>query len=90
MLTVLSVGLLWQLSKNKVYLILIGQEFRFLFIYFALLCPDGEGSVASLSPAHTLSSVSWPASVEALSPYSFQVSPCCLLFVRIGFCAFDF
>ncbi|XP_056133218.1 cyclic AMP-dependent transcription factor ATF-6 alpha isoform X2 [Lampris incognitus] len=33
-------------------------------------CTDGEVSVDSLSPAHTLSSVSSPASVEALSPYS--------------------
>ncbi|XP_033821221.1 cyclic AMP-dependent transcription factor ATF-6 alpha [Periophthalmus magnuspinnatus] len=31
---------------------------------------DGEVSVASLSPAHTLSSVPSPSSVEALSPYS--------------------
>ncbi|XP_054875466.1 cyclic AMP-dependent transcription factor ATF-6 alpha isoform X1 [Amphiprion ocellaris] len=35
-------------------------------------CTDGEVSVDSLSPAHTLSSVSSPASVEALSPYSLQ------------------
>ncbi|XP_071403028.1 cyclic AMP-dependent transcription factor ATF-6 alpha [Centroberyx affinis] len=33
-------------------------------------CTDGEVSVASLSPAHTLSSIPSPASVEALSPYS--------------------
>uniref|UniRef100_A0A3Q3L013 Activating transcription factor 6 n=1 Tax=Mastacembelus armatus TaxID=205130 RepID=A0A3Q3L013_9TELE len=33
-------------------------------------CTDGEVSVDSLSPAHTVSSVSSPASVEALSPYS--------------------
>uniref|UniRef100_A0AAQ5ZPE9 BZIP domain-containing protein n=1 Tax=Amphiprion ocellaris TaxID=80972 RepID=A0AAQ5ZPE9_AMPOC len=33
---------------------------------------NGEVSVDSLSPAHTLSSVSSPASVEALSPYSLQ------------------
>ncbi|XP_062251335.1 cyclic AMP-dependent transcription factor ATF-6 alpha [Platichthys flesus] len=33
---------------------------------------DGEVSVDSLSPAHTLSSVPSPASVEALSPYSLQ------------------
>ncbi|CAG14473.1 unnamed protein product, partial [Tetraodon nigroviridis] len=45
---------------------------------------DGEGSVASLSPAHTVSSVPWPGSVEALSPYSLQVSPCCLLFVLLS------
>ncbi|XP_041861699.1 cyclic AMP-dependent transcription factor ATF-6 alpha isoform X2 [Melanotaenia boesemani] len=32
-------------------------------------CTDGEMSVDSLSPAHTLSSVPSPASVEALSPY---------------------
>lgn len=35
-------------------------------------CTDGEISVDSLSPAHTLSSVPSPASVEALSPYSLQ------------------
>ncbi|XP_070764754.1 cyclic AMP-dependent transcription factor ATF-6 alpha [Enoplosus armatus] len=35
-------------------------------------CTDGEVSMDSLSPAHTLSSVPSPASVEALSPYSFQ------------------
>nr|XP_020462760.1 cyclic AMP-dependent transcription factor ATF-6 alpha [Monopterus albus] len=35
-------------------------------------CTDGEASMDSLSPAHTLSSVSSPASVEALSPYSLQ------------------
>uniref|UniRef100_UPI0037E94EE8 cyclic AMP-dependent transcription factor ATF-6 alpha n=1 Tax=Semicossyphus pulcher TaxID=241346 RepID=UPI0037E94EE8 len=33
-------------------------------------CTDGEVSVDSLSPAHTLSSVPSPSSVEALSPYS--------------------
>ncbi|XP_076009445.1 cyclic AMP-dependent transcription factor ATF-6 alpha isoform X2 [Genypterus blacodes] len=33
-------------------------------------CTDGEVSVDSLSPAHTLSSVPSPGSVEALSPYS--------------------
>ncbi|XP_069006416.1 cyclic AMP-dependent transcription factor ATF-6 alpha isoform X1 [Embiotoca jacksoni] len=35
-------------------------------------CTDGEVSVDSLSPAHTLSSVPSPAAVEALSPYSLQ------------------
>ncbi|KAM9384094.1 cyclic AMP-dependent transcription factor ATF-6 alpha isoform 2-T2 [Pholidichthys leucotaenia] len=35
-------------------------------------CSDGEVSVDSLSPAHTLSSVPSPASVEALSPSSLQ------------------
>lgn len=45
------------------------------------MCPDGEVRVDSLSPAHTLSSVPSPCSLEALSPYSFQVSPCGLLFV---------
>ncbi|XP_042337455.1 cyclic AMP-dependent transcription factor ATF-6 alpha [Plectropomus leopardus] len=35
-------------------------------------CTDGEVSVDSLSPAHTLSSVPSPSSVEALSPYSLQ------------------
>lgn len=35
-------------------------------------CTDGEVSVDSLSPAHTLSSVPSPSSVEALSPYSIQ------------------
>lgn len=35
-------------------------------------CTDGELSVDSLSPAHTLSSVPSPSSVEALSPYSLQ------------------
>lgn len=33
-------------------------------------CTDGEVSVDSLSPAHTLSSLPSPCSVEALSPYS--------------------
>ncbi|XP_029988690.1 cyclic AMP-dependent transcription factor ATF-6 alpha [Sphaeramia orbicularis] len=33
-------------------------------------CTDGEVSVDSLSPAHTLSSVSSPVSMEAMSPYS--------------------
>ncbi|XP_041646887.1 cyclic AMP-dependent transcription factor ATF-6 alpha [Cheilinus undulatus] len=33
-------------------------------------CTDGEVSMNSLSPAHTLSSVPSPSSVEALSPYS--------------------
>ncbi|XP_060889157.1 cyclic AMP-dependent transcription factor ATF-6 alpha [Labrus mixtus] len=33
-------------------------------------CTDGEMSLDSLSPAHTLSSVPSPSSVEALSPYS--------------------
>lgn len=33
-------------------------------------CTDGEVSVDSLSPAHTLSSLPSPSSVEALSPYS--------------------
>nr|XP_020503261.1 cyclic AMP-dependent transcription factor ATF-6 alpha [Labrus bergylta] len=33
-------------------------------------CTDGELSLDSLSPAHTLSSVPSPSSVEALSPYS--------------------
>lgn len=33
-------------------------------------CTDGEVSVDSLSPAHTLSSLPSPPSVEALSPYS--------------------
>lgn len=33
-------------------------------------CTDGEVSMDSLSPAHTLSSLPSPASVEALSPYS--------------------
>ncbi|GLD50252.1 cyclic AMP-dependent transcription factor ATF-6 alpha [Lates japonicus] len=36
------------------------------------ICTDGEVSVDSLSPAHTLSSVPSPTSVEALSPYSLQ------------------
>ncbi|XP_076582420.1 cyclic AMP-dependent transcription factor ATF-6 alpha [Chaetodon auriga] len=35
-------------------------------------CTDGEVSVDSLSPAHTLSSVPSPSSVEALSPYYLQ------------------
>ncbi|KAK5870178.1 hypothetical protein PBY51_024834 [Eleginops maclovinus] len=35
-------------------------------------CTDGEVSVDSLSPAHTLSSVPSPGSVEALSPYFLQ------------------
>uniref|UniRef100_A0A1A8RR33 Activating transcription factor 6 n=1 Tax=Nothobranchius rachovii TaxID=451742 RepID=A0A1A8RR33_9TELE len=35
-------------------------------------CTDGEVSVDSLSPAHTLSSVPSPASLEVLSPSSFQ------------------
>ncbi|XP_034079478.1 cyclic AMP-dependent transcription factor ATF-6 alpha [Gymnodraco acuticeps] len=35
-------------------------------------CTDGEVSVDSLSPAHTLSSAPSPGSVEALSPYFLQ------------------
>lgn len=35
-------------------------------------CTDGEVSVDSLSPAHTLSSVPSPGSVEVPSPYFFQ------------------
>uniref|UniRef100_A0A8C2ZDD9 Activating transcription factor 6 n=1 Tax=Cyclopterus lumpus TaxID=8103 RepID=A0A8C2ZDD9_CYCLU len=35
-------------------------------------CTDGEVSVDSLSPAHTLSSVPSPGSVEVPSPYYFQ------------------
>ncbi|XP_034736747.1 cyclic AMP-dependent transcription factor ATF-6 alpha isoform X1 [Etheostoma cragini] len=35
-------------------------------------CTDGEVSLDSLSPAHTLSSVPSPTSVEALSPYFLQ------------------
>uniref|UniRef100_A0A3B4DKM9 BZIP domain-containing protein n=1 Tax=Pygocentrus nattereri TaxID=42514 RepID=A0A3B4DKM9_PYGNA len=37
-----------------------------------LLITDGEASTDSLSPSHTISSVSSPASVEAHSPYSLQ------------------
>ncbi|XP_066533635.1 cyclic AMP-dependent transcription factor ATF-6 alpha [Hoplias malabaricus] len=36
------------------------------------ICTDGEISADSLSPSHTLSSVSSPGSVEAHSPYSLQ------------------
>ncbi|XP_078115222.1 cyclic AMP-dependent transcription factor ATF-6 alpha [Sander vitreus] len=35
-------------------------------------CTDGEVSLDSLSPAHTLSSVPSPTSVEAMSPYFLQ------------------
>uniref|UniRef100_A0A8C4DM29 Activating transcription factor 6 n=1 Tax=Dicentrarchus labrax TaxID=13489 RepID=A0A8C4DM29_DICLA len=42
------------------------------FCVFVLVYPDGEMSLDSLSPAHTLSSVPSPSSVEALSPYSLQ------------------
>ncbi|KAM3620524.1 uncharacterized protein V6R79_024932 [Siganus canaliculatus] len=35
-------------------------------------CTDGEMSVESLSPAHTISSVPSPSSFETLSPYSLQ------------------
>lgn len=38
-------------------------------------CTDGEVSMDSLSPAHTLSSLPSPASVEALSPYSLDEAP---------------
>lgn len=51
--------------------------------------PDGEVSVDSLSPAHTLSSVPSPASVEALSPYSLQVSHCLQRFCPYQFLEFD-
>lgn len=50
---------------------------------------DGEVSVDSLSPAHTLSSVPSPASVEALSPCSLQVRHKCQVFVLSGFLAFE-
>lgn len=56
---------------------------------FVLVHPDGEVSVDSLSPAHTLSSVPSPASEEALSPYSVQVSHCLQLFVLLRFLGFD-
>ncbi|KAG9282605.1 cyclic AMP-dependent transcription factor ATF-6 alpha [Astyanax mexicanus] len=36
------------------------------------ICTDGDMSADSLSPSHTLSSVSSPRSVEAHSPYSLQ------------------
>lgn len=55
------------------------------FYAFVLVYPDGEVSVDSLSPAHTLSSVPSPSSVEALSPYSLQVSHCFQLFVLLSF-----
>ncbi|XP_054646562.1 cyclic AMP-dependent transcription factor ATF-6 alpha [Dunckerocampus dactyliophorus] len=38
--------------------------------YTSSTCTDGEVSVHSLSPAHTVSSLSSPTAVEALSPYS--------------------
>lgn len=60
-------------------------EILFFFLNFILLCSDGEVRVDSLSPAHTLSSVPSPCSLEALSPYSLQVSPCGLLFVLYSF-----
>lgn len=70
---------------NSIHLLLMGLEFRFLILFFTLLWPDGEERVSSLTPVHSLSSVSSPGSVEALSPYSLQVSPCCLLFVLFSF-----
>uniref|UniRef100_A0A3Q4BXM2 BZIP domain-containing protein n=1 Tax=Mola mola TaxID=94237 RepID=A0A3Q4BXM2_MOLML len=45
---------------------------KHFFRVFVLVCPDGEVSLDSLSPAHSLSSVPSPGSVEALSPYSLQ------------------
>ncbi|KAL7887918.1 hypothetical protein AOLI_G00028920 [Acnodon oligacanthus] len=36
------------------------------------ICTDGDATADSLSPSHTVSSVSSPASVEAHSPYSLQ------------------
>lgn len=58
----------------------------FYDVVFVLVCPDGEVSVDSLSPAHTLSSVPSPASVEALSPpYFLQVSHRPQLFVLLSF-----
>lgn len=68
-----------------VHLLLIGLLKYMFLIYFILLCSDGEVRVDSLSPAHTLSSAPSPCSLEALSPYSLQVSPCGLLFVLYSF-----
>ncbi len=55
------------------------------FCILVLVYPDGEVSVDSLSPAHTLSSVPSPSSMEALSPYSLQVSHRFQLFVLLSF-----
>ena len=41
-----------------------------------MVCVDGELSLDSLSPAHTLSSVPSPGSLSALSPCSTPVSHC--------------
>uniref|UniRef100_A0A8C7PTH0 Activating transcription factor 6 n=1 Tax=Oncorhynchus mykiss TaxID=8022 RepID=A0A8C7PTH0_ONCMY len=42
------------------------------YVTLCSLSADGDLSVDSLSPAHTMSSVTSPASREALSPYSIQ------------------
>ena len=68
-----------------VWILLISLQIWHIFCVFVLVCPDGEVSVDSLSPAHTLSSVPSPASVEALSPYSLHVSHCLQLFVLLRF-----
>lgn len=54
---------------------------------FVLVHPDGELSMDSLSPAHTLSSVPSPVSLEALSPYSLHVSHCLpyIIFIIFSF-----
>lgn len=52
--------------------------------------PDGEVSVDSLSPSHTLSSVPSPASVEALSPSSLHVRICPQSFALPQLSAFEF
>ena len=70
---------------NHIRLLLTSLNIRHIFFVFVLVYPDGEVSVDSLSPAHTLSSVPSPSSVEALSPYSLQVSHCVQLFVLLSF-----
>lgn len=61
------------------------------FKFLVLVLPDGEVSVHSLSPAHTLSSIPSPSSVDPLSPYSLQVSsslppPLLLLLALLSLC----
>lgn len=63
-------------TVNPIHLLRIDQKMQIVthLKFLVLVLPDGEVSVDSLSPAHTLSSVPSPSSVEPLSPYSSQVS----------------
>lgn len=81
----LCVRIHWDSKSHPPVPISLHTVYDAFFCVFVLVYPDGELSVDSLSPAHTLSSVPSPSSVEALSPYSLQVSHCFQLFVLLSF-----